>query len=47
MAKRKPVMVGRRRSSQGNNIRMDLGKVEGGWRMEQTAFSSIDFGKEC
>jgi hypothetical protein len=47
MAKRKPIMVGRRGSRQENNIKMHLGKVEGGWRMELTAFSSIDFSKEC
>jgi hypothetical protein len=36
MAKRKPVMFGRQRSSHENNIKMDLGKVEGGWRIELT-----------
>jgi hypothetical protein len=47
MAKRKPVMFGRQRSSHENNIKMDLGKVEGGWRIELTAFSSIHFGKSA
>jgi len=36
MAKRKSITVGRRRSSQENNIKMDLGKVGGGWPMELT-----------
>lgn len=36
VAKRKPIMAGRRRSRQENNIKMDLEKVECGWRMEPT-----------
>jgi len=47
MEKQKPVMVGRRKSSQENNIKMDLGKFEGGCRTELTAFSRIDLRKEC
>jgi hypothetical protein len=36
MGKRKLIILGRRRSRQENNVKMDLKEVEGGWRMDLT-----------